>query len=155
MRILSPVGRSGPSRDVAGNIDARKAGLEIDIHSPLAPRLFQPAYGRGAARTGAEPSPVLACLATFRRKKHAFEKVAPGSGRPRLSDKACRLVNGRRPGLRAGLLGHGAADVEQIVGDHAEANPALHAGLASVSAAVQPVPSLGHGDAAFAAGPPL
>jgi hypothetical protein len=26
-------------------------------------------------------------IATFRRKKHAVEKVAPGSGRTRLSDK--------------------------------------------------------------------
>ena len=62
---------------------------------------------------------------------------------------------GRWPGLRSGLVGHRAADVDRIVGDHAEADPALDAGLALIPAAVQPVPSLDHADAALGAGPPL
>ena len=32
-------------------------------------------------------------------------------------------------GLRRGLLGHDAADVEEVVGDHPEADPALHSGI--------------------------
>ena len=36
----------------------------------------------------------------------------------------CRVIAGRRPGLQAGLLGHRAADVDQVVGDRAKADPA-------------------------------
>src|SRR5437868_6980018 len=39
-----------------------------------------------------------------------------------------------------GLLLHRAADVEEIVGDHAEPDPALHSGFSLVAAAVEPVP---------------
>ena len=34
-------------------------------------------------------------------------------------------------GLLPGLLGHDAADVDEIISDHAEADPALHSGIAS------------------------
>ena len=61
---------------------------------------------------------------------------------------------GTGPGLRTGLLGYGAADVDQIVGDHAEPNPAFDAGLAFVSAAVQSMSPLDHADAVLGAGPP-
>src|SRR5437868_11671593 len=54
-----------------------------------------------------------------------------------------------------GLLLHRAADVEEIVGDHAEPDPALHSGIALVAAAVEPVPSFDHADAAFASGAPF
>ena len=37
-------------------------------------------------------------------------------------------------GLQPGLLGHDAADVDEIISDHAEADPALHSGIALVSA---------------------
>jgi hypothetical protein len=33
--------------------------------------------------------------------------------------QSCRIVSGIRPGLWARLLGHSAADVDEIVGDHA------------------------------------
>ena len=52
-------------------------------------------------------------------------------------------------------LFHGTADVDDVVGDHAEPDPTLHSGVALVSAAVETVPPLGHADASFAAGPPL
>ena len=39
-------------------------------------------------------------------------------------------------GLLPGLLGHDAADVDEIISDHAEADPALHSGIASVAAAM-------------------
>src|SRR5437764_370405 len=54
-----------------------------------------------------------------------------------------------------GLLLHRAADVEEIVGDHAEPDPALHSGFSLVAAAVEPVPPFDHADAAFASGPPF
>ena len=58
-------------------------------------------------------------------------------------------------GLAAGLLVHRATDVDEVIGDHPEANPALHSGVAFVSAAIEPVPSLDHADATLAAGPPF
>ena len=39
--------------------------------------------------------------------------------------------------LWACLLCHTAADVHEVVGDHAETNPALHAGVAFVATAVE------------------
>ncbi len=52
-------------------------------------------------------------------------------------------------------LFHGTADVDDVVGDHAEPDPTLHSGVALVSAAVETVPPLGDADASLAVGPPL
>ena len=58
-------------------------------------------------------------------------------------------------GLRPRLLGHDAADVDEVVGDHPEADPALHPGITLVSAAIEPVPALDHADASLASGAPF
>ena len=58
-------------------------------------------------------------------------------------------------GLPAGLLGHGAADVDQVVGNHPEADPALDTGIPLVPAAIESMPSFDHADATLAAGPPF
>ena len=58
-------------------------------------------------------------------------------------------------GLSAGLLGHDAADVDQVVGNHPEADPALDSGIPLVPAATQSMPSFDHADATLAAGPPF
>ena len=55
----------------------------------------------------------------------------------------------------ASLLLQSSTNVDEVIGDHAEPNPALHADLASVTATVEPVPSLDHTDASFASGAPL
>ena len=66
--------------------------------------------------------------------------------------------------VRAGLAGSGlawracfssTADVDEVVGDHAEPDPALHAGIAFVAAAVEPVSPFDHADAPLASGPPF
>ena len=51
-------------------------------------------------------------------------------------------------GLRRGLLGHDAADVDQVVGNHPEADPALDSGIPLVPAAIESMPSFDHADAA-------
>src|SRR5215213_8215015 len=43
----------------------------------------------------------------------------------------------------------------EIVRDHAKSDPALHAGIAAVDAASQPVSPLQHADAALTSGPPF
>jgi len=58
-------------------------------------------------------------------------------------------------GLSAGLLGHDAADVDQVVGNHPEADPALDSGIPLVAAATQSMPSFDNADATLAAGPPF
>jgi hypothetical protein len=57
--------------------------------------------------------------------------------------------------LRSGLFFLGTANVDEVVGDHAEPDPALHSGIALVSAAIEAVPPLGDADASLASGPPL
>src|SRR3954462_15368739 len=56
--------------------------------------------------------------------------------------------------LWGGLLCHGVADGDEVVGDDAEADPALHAGIAFVAAAVEAMAAFDHADAALAAGAP-
>src|ERR1700730_4883959 len=58
-------------------------------------------------------------------------------------------------GLSAGPLGHDAADVDQVVGNHPEADPALDTGIPIGPAATQSMPSFAHADATLAAGPPF
>ena len=53
------------------------------------------------------------------------------------------------------LLGDDAADVDQVIGDHAEADPALHSGIALVSAAIETVSPFDHADASLASGAPF
>ena len=53
------------------------------------------------------------------------------------------------------LFFHRAADVDEVVGDHAEPDPALHSGVALVAAAIEPVSPLDHADASLASGPPF
>ena len=48
--------------------------------------------------------------------------------------------------LLRGLLGHDAADVDEIISDHTEADPALHSGIAFVAAAIETVSPLDHAD---------
>ena len=48
-----------------------------------------------------------------------------------------------------------SADVDELVGDHAKPDPALHADLAFVAATVEPVPPHDHADAPLASGPPF
>ena len=44
--------------------------------------------------------------------------------------------------------------VDEVIGDHAQSNPALHAFLAPVVTPVQSVPPLQNADSAFASGAP-
>src|SRR6266849_9490108 len=46
----------------------------------------------------------------------------------------------------------GAVDIDDIVGDHAEADPSLHSSRSLVVATVEAMASFGDADAAFAAG---
>jgi hypothetical protein len=64
-------------------------------------------------------------------------------------------VRSKRNGLFSGLFLHCPADVDEIVADHAEPDPTLHAIFALVSAAIETVPALGHADAALTTGPPF
>src|SRR6267378_8272914 len=50
------------------------------------------------------------------------------------------------------MLFHGTADVDNVVGDHAEPDPTLHSGIAFVAAAIEPVSPLDHADASLASG---
>jgi hypothetical protein len=58
-------------------------------------------------------------------------------------------------GLQPGLPGHDAADVDEIISDHAEADPALHSAIAPVAAAIETVSPLDHADATLASGAPF
>ena len=48
-----------------------------------------------------------------------------------------------------------AADVDEIIGDDTESDPALHSGIALVAAAVEAVSAFEHTDASLASGPPF
>ena len=53
------------------------------------------------------------------------------------------------------MLFDGATDVDDIVGDDSEADPAVHSAVAFVAAAVEAVSALDHADAALASGSPF
>src|SRR5437667_1691833 len=53
------------------------------------------------------------------------------------------------------LLFHHATDVDEVVGDDAEPDPALHSGTALVTAAIEPVSPFDDADAPFASGSPF
>src|SRR5215471_14505971 len=59
------------------------------------------------------------------------------------------------PVLLRRFLTYGATNIDEIIGDHAESDPALHSVFAFVPTTVEPVSPLGHADAALAAGPPI
>ena len=59
-------------------------------------------------------------------------------------------LDGGRGGLRGRLLFHGATDVDDIVGDDAKPDPAVHSDVALVSAAVEAVSPFDDADASFA-----
>src|SRR5882724_8597085 len=61
-------------------------------------------------------------------------------------------MGGRR--LRCRLHLDGVADVDNVVGDHAEPDPTLHSGIAFVAAAIEPVSPLGDADASLASRSP-
>src|SRR5882762_9287963 len=68
---------------------------------------------------------------------------------------ACGLRRGVGGGS-AGPSGHGATDVDQVVGDDAQADPTLHAVGSFVAGSVQSVTSFQEADPALAPGsPPL
>src|SRR5246127_267249 len=58
-------------------------------------------------------------------------------------------------GLRAGSRVHRPSDVDEIVGDHTEADPAPHSIVALVSTAIEAVSPLDHADTSFAASAPF
>ena len=57
--------------------------------------------------------------------------------------------------LRGSSSADDATDVDEIIGDHAEADPTLHSELALVAGAAEPVSTLDHADASFASGAPF
>ena len=48
-----------------------------------------------------------------------------------------------------------ATNIDEVVGNHPEPDPALHADLAPISAAVETMPPLGDADTALASGAPF
>ena len=60
-------------------------------------------------------------------------------------------------GLEISVFGicESRSNVVQIIGDHPQADPSLHSGVAPVGAAAKTMPALQHADAALATGPPL
>ena len=52
------------------------------------------------------------------------------------------------------MQGEAAADLDDLVGDNAKADPSLHTFETSIAAAIQSVAPLQHANATFASGPP-
>src|SRR6202040_1127322 len=129
--------------------------LGIEIKS-----IFDSGSGRISAAEPRKGYDVQPLLATFRRKKQVFgqgvcrggikQKSSPGDAGGKV-----KWVGVGGEGLQPGLLGHDAADVDEIISDHAEADPALHSGIAPVAAAIETVSPLDHADAPLAAGAPF
>jgi hypothetical protein len=57
--------------------------------------------------------------------------------------------------LLGSALGHCAADVDDIIGNHAEADPSLHSDETFVAASVEAISALDHADASLASCAPL
>jgi hypothetical protein len=99
-------------------------------------------------------------LATFRRKNDVMGSVIKGAlqrktrrGRPA---GVVQSPDGEGAADLAGSpLFHCAADVDDVVGNDAEANPTFHPVIAFVAATVKPMPPLSHTDASLASGPPF
>ena len=52
------------------------------------------------------------------------------------------------------MFADGEADIDQVVGDHSETDPALHPIITSIAATVEAVATLADADAALAPGAP-
>src|SRR5262249_29663525 len=57
--------------------------------------------------------------------------------------------------LRLRGLFHSATDIDEVVGDHAEADPAIHSDRSLVAATAKAVSPLDHADSPLASGAPL
>ena len=110
-------------------------------------------------RTERPSRPCASALATSRRKIDVFWSVVNGApeSESRRGDRRdiVKHLGLATDVLRNGLFFQCAADVEEIVGDHAEPDPTLHSGVALVAAAAKPVPPFDHADASLASGPPF
>ena len=73
--------------------------------------------------------------------------VVPGPDRSSCSVPVCRSPLGH-------LVSAASRDIDQVVGDHAQADPAVHAGGAVVAAPPQAVLAFQDADAAFGSGAP-
>src|SRR5215471_17740080 len=96
-------------------------------------------------------------IATFRRKIHDFRDDAtwpPGRQTRRESPAGSRWQRSVG-GLRVVLVLDCAANIDEVVGNYPKPDPALHADVAPISAAVKTMPPLGDADAALAAGAPF
>jgi hypothetical protein len=86
-------------------------------------------------------------LATLRRKNESQSLAIYRGCSKNLTRGARRRVKAHlRAGIESGsgraLLRYGLSDVDEVVGDHLEASPPLHAGLAVVSAVVEATPDV-------------
>ena len=73
---------------------------------------------------------------------HVGKEVFSGSGRQRIS-------------LRTSWLGEVRTDVDKVIGDHGESDPASDPAGSSVERSPQPMPAFENTDAAFTAGAPF
>jgi hypothetical protein len=72
----------------------------------------------------------------------ALWSIAPSNAKPAGVSGGPTKPGGGRDGLRDRVLFHGATDVDDVVGDDAEADPAVHSDVALVTAAVEAVSRL-------------
>src|ERR1035441_8988566 len=105
----------------------------------------------------------------FLAQKCVFVKNASPAGRRSWSDKREKAHRENRWAgnnwVTPQLLGDSSssflpagedpADIDEVIADHTEPDPALHAALPLVAAAVEPVAALHHADAPFTTGPPF
>src|ERR1035441_2370493 len=105
----------------------------------------------------------------FLAQKCVFVKNASPAGRRSWSDKREKAHRENRWAgnnwVTPQLLGDSSssflpagedpADIDEVIADHTEPDPALHAALPLVAAAVEPAAALHHADAPFTTGPPF
>jgi hypothetical protein len=78
------------------------------------------------------------------------------TGGPRNNWLTVQLLNDRSGSFLLFLpAGEDSADVDEVIADHAETDPALHSAITLVAASVEPVTTLHHADAPFTAGSPF
>ncbi len=90
-------------------------------------------------------------------KKNCTRKGSTGGKRVYSATGALKeLVGEKSSGGRGGRpAGQDPAEVDEVVGDDAESDPAFHTRLFFIAAAIQSVTALQHTDAAFAPGAPF
>src|ERR1700730_15305971 len=86
-----------------------------------------------------------------RGQSMALRNESPAGSAGGVSDS----LSGDGPRLRGLLFFHRAADVDEIVSDHAESDPAFHSDEALVAATIETVSPLDDADASLASGPPF